>query len=257
MKRILAYLMIVALGLASAEAQKLTGDSSTRTTVREAWHVYAFDDDVDAAFEVIADLDTFSYAALATADKIEALWTGAEDSSRVRIEGIKPDSTRKIYTLRTAGVTVKTTSDSLLFFERAWIDSSDDVATNALTIREASGNTTITTLIAGQHHSYVAHRFSAKRETNYINSWSVNVPTATGTIEAELRIYQDWNDVKDLADEYTVVDAALLAATIGATYQQTFDPPILIPQYGVAVIVGLGGAVNCDAKVKMSGYVTR
>tara|TARA_R110000824_G_scaffold88187_1_gene216840 strand:- start:7236 stop:8021 length:786 start_codon:yes stop_codon:yes gene_type:complete len=261
MKRILRaypYILVVALlsAMAVVDAQKLTGDHSKRTSFRDVWHVYAFDDDVDAAFEVIADDNSFTPTSLSTADLVEVLWGGSGPTARAFIEGIKPDSTRVVYPLRTNGTAVKTTSDSLMFFERAWLDSSNS-NTDVLTIRDKSGSAAITTLIAGQHHSYIAHRFSPKKEANYITNWSVQVPTNTGAVETELRIYDDWADAFDIGDDYTVVDAVLMPAGPALPYQQVFDPPILIPQYGVALIVGKGENANCDAKVKMSGYVTR
>lgn len=240
--------------MATAEAQKISPSSRhSIDTVRSSWYVYAFDDDIDAAFEIVADLDAYSAAALS--DTVEVLYAGAEDSSRVWVEGIQMDSTRIAYALRANGTTKAVAPDSFRHFERAWIDSTNSSGTNALTIREASGDATITTLIAGQHHSYIAHRFAAKNERNYITDWSVTVTTTTGSIEAQLRIYQDWADNADLGDEYTIVDSVLLPNVVGSNYQRTFPAAIQIPTYGMAVIVAKGGAINSDVVVRMSGYV--
>jgi len=254
-------LLVIGLFLAvcgTVASQQMAGDQQIgRNLAQNAWYVYAFDDDVDATFELIADLD--AYANLSAADKVEAVYGGAEDSARVHVMGIKPDSTRKTYILRVNGTTASTTSDSLLWLERAWIDSTNSGATNSLTLRKAADDVTVTTLTAGAHHSYIAQRFDAKNESNYITQWSAEATSNTGRVTLELRLYQEWADVLDIADEFTVIDACTvaLADSLANVYIYAFDPPVRIPDYGVALIVGSGSAANSDARVKMSGYVTR
>ena len=53
MRGLIGYGFVMALFVgifATVDAQKLTGDPQDRMLVRDAWHVFAFDDDIDTAF---------------------------------------------------------------------------------------------------------------------------------------------------------------------------------------------------------------
>tara|TARA_R110000824_G_scaffold167283_1_gene344166 strand:- start:7400 stop:8179 length:780 start_codon:yes stop_codon:yes gene_type:complete len=243
---------ILAFGT-TALSQMNADPQRDRSSVTNAWHVTAFDSDIDTAFEIIAARGAYSSAPLS--DQLEIYSGDAADTGiRFRVEGIKMDSTRVTYVDTLKGATTVTTADSLRHFESFVMFGE---AAGAITIREASDNGEITVVPIGHLQSYIAHKFCSRRERVYITQWTGNVTVATGSVRLQLRIYPDFTDNADIADGYRIADEVVLANALSEHYQRTFVEPIEIPRNGMAMIVGLGGAVNSDAVVTMSGYSDR
>lgn len=269
MKRIFAVILSIAMcGVASATvSEPMQAPLSTAKMVqgegvsaRSTWSIWATNDDVDeSAYELIADYD--SWAQITETDKIELVSADAADSTmRVVLVGIdKRDSTRYVEKVQLKGTSVATTADSFYALEYAFVDSGD-APVGAVTIRDASGNTAITTIAATKMIDYVGHKFMygstlGKKTRSYVTGWWGQVLTTTGTISLQLRWYPELRgNAYDLADGFYVIDTIVLPATVGAEAWHVFPQPVELVGPGILAIYGLGGAANSDCNVMMQGY---
>ena len=220
--------------------------------LRKGWHVFAYDDDLDATAELIAEPDAF--ANLAATDTIEIVSAQAADTCVVEVVGYKADSTRYVSRVTVNGTTGGKTADTFYAFEYARIDSGGEM-TGALTIRRDTGDTFISTVLVGHLQDYAAIKLGGMKTTrgSAITTWTVGVTDSTGSINAELRIYDDYTDIRDMTDGYRIADRIFIGADLKSE-TRVYPQPIHIPRFGFAAVYATGGVANSDAYTVMQGY---
>jgi hypothetical protein len=166
----------------------------------------------DSAAEIIAE--HASFAQLTADDTIELVSAQAADRQRVRVIGISIDSTKLENVVRLNGTAVVATDSTYYAFEYAYIDSGGDLA-GAVTLRDASGDVLITTILATDLSTKVAHKFFPRETgTQYLERWGGGLQDSLGAVRVELRMYDDPLDARDLTDGFFQIDEVTLENTI-------------------------------------------
>uniref|UniRef100_A0A6M3IIU7 Uncharacterized protein n=1 Tax=viral metagenome TaxID=1070528 RepID=A0A6M3IIU7_9ZZZZ len=215
--------------------------------------VYGEDDDIDAAYELIAGYD--SYAQMAANDSLEVvLGTDgtATDSVRYQTRGIRSDSLAAMEIGRVSGAEIDTLSTNWMFFESVLIDSGKSAGSDATYIRRLGAGVTSSVIAAGDADDRVCQYFASKGERAFIHSWQAGVTSTTGTVNFQLRLYPDWRAARGTSGYtyFRVLDHVALTATQSESEVRPLD--IYLPVGSWLAVYGLGGAANSDGWARMT-----
>ena len=255
MKRLIIILLTI--GILCFNINALASDAMyevDKAKQIKGWEVFSADDDIDAAAEMITELDT-TYAQLAAEDKIEILSADASDITQtVTVEGLDNNGKRikeSIALNTTAGTTVVLSTNTFRYIDQASVDIP---CAGVITVRRATGDTFIISIPAGTLEAGVVQHFNGEKDS-FITGWYASVTTTTGTVSYELRWYPDDSYCLAATTGYKVLDTIILTNALGDTYHPL--PTIKCPRGGWIVVFGTGGAANSDGAVRIEGYDTK
>ena len=150
------------------------------------WHLWVSRTNATSAGVIPLTKNAYTAANQPQGDKIEAVSSDAGDTTQtITHVGIDSDGNRVEETVNLNGTTVVSTSDLFTYWEFSVLDA---VCAGAVTVREASGDATITTITAGDLVSQVAHIFSGEH-TLLITSFGANITSIAGNVVATLYRY--------------------------------------------------------------------
>jgi len=250
-------LIIMALSLMFAPLSMASDAVYERIKLDETigWSISGSDDDIDAAYELITELDT-TFAQLAAEDSLEVVSASAADITQsVTISGIDDDGNKNSETIAldtTAGTTAITSVLTWRYVDQVTVDAE---CAGAITVRRATGDTFITSIPIGSLDATMIQHFNGEQDT-YITGWRASVTTTTGTVIFELREYPDDADCLDAGDGYRVLDSIALTNVL-STQDRPFNQPIKCSAGGWICVYAIGGAANSDGTVTLQGYDTR
>ena len=219
-----------------------------------AWHIHAFDTDVDAGLELIEET-AVTHSALTTADQIEILSAEALDITQtVKIHGIDADGNKASETMAldgTDGTTPVLSVNTYQYFDYAKMSAE---ATGAVTIQE-EGDTDIVIIPIGSVRTNNVQHFNGEY-ASYITGFSGGIKDATGGVNYELRVYPSAADCIDPTDGFEVVERLNIdkAVTSPMGDHRTFDPPIRVEPGSWICVYGIGSDVNANGFASITGF---
>ncbi len=256
MKKITILLLLLGFFIFCSSASAIESEYERNKVYRpyevEGWHICVIDDDIDAAAELITELDSTYLQLTSGSDTLEVVSSDSSDTTQtVTITGT--NSSEKVSTTFELNGDVAI-CDAQIF---EYIDqvSVDAECVGTITIRRSTNDVFITSIPAGILNAGMAQHFNGG-DKSYVTGWSCGVLTTTGDVLFELRWYPDENDSRCFLTGYVVLDEIFIEGAVTSPYNvvATFPQPIKLPAGGWLAVFGTGSTANCDGKVVIQGY---
>ena len=258
MKRLFALLVSLSLTLpAFSMSARDTKHERQRLDEIDGFHRVYLDADVDAAIELISYIaDDTSYAQPSSADTLEVVSSSTGDKTQtITVYGVDDSGKRVSESFSLNGTTAVGGSSTFAFVEYASLDT---VTAGDITIREATDNSTITGIPAGNITTSDAILLTGEYDM-YITQIIYGTYTATGGVSFEVFYYADDDDFKSTTD-YEIIDFTYVEARNANAPTETihtYSQALLIPSGGMIAVYGTGENANSDGYVIVEGYYTR
>ncbi len=249
----------VLLGLvAPATAERLSTDTRAGSKPSEGWLVYALNNDVDTAFEFVAETNT---GFMTVDDNLEVLSSSGSDNTQLAVVvGVQTDGSLAAVKDTLNGTTPVTLGTAAQFHDvhAFWLEQTGSTAmaepAGNVTLRDATADATLRLIAAGKTNHQACLYFAGTKGTTFVEGWQTAVTTSTGTNTFELRLYHDFEDTRDIGDGYEVLDVVALPNAVAAPEPRVFPRPIAVPRGGFIAVYSVSSAVNAQHQARVFGY---
>lgn len=223
----------------------------------DGWSVFAEDDDIDVAWELVTGLDT-TYAQLDAPCTIEVNMHASGVTNDVTITGIDDDGNQVSELIRATSVAVTICSNATFrYVDQA---SATPESSGAIDIIKGTGNTFITSIPAGELSTSMAQHFAGEK-TTYITGWGGSIKpitnravgSATKDVVIALRYYPSDSDCLDEADGYHILDMMYLSNDFLSNFRAFPQPIKCSNDAWVAVFASADTADSC-VNILLQGY---
>jgi len=217
------------------------------------WHLFVSDDDIDASYQSITELNT-TYTQLSAEDTVEVVSSSASDVGQiVTVEGIDNTGYKTKENISLNGTTVAMSSTTFRYIDQLSLSTT---AAGTITIRRATGDTFINSIPAGMIDAGIVQHFNGEK-TSFITGWGAAISSTAGSIVYDLRYYL--NDADCLVNTntgYRLIDQMTLSNISQYSDNKNFPQPIKCPAGGWIVIKAIGSTNDMNGSVFIQGYDT-